>query len=231
MDPASRGLRAWNETVSFHPQIIREVPMSVDQQVADTGPRPRIEGDREQEIFAATLEVLAEVGYDRLTMDAVATAAKASKATLYRRWHRKVHLVVDALVHHKVVGADIVPQDTLRADLIELFCGPIGPLAPQQIDFFASVVTALHRDPEFAEAFRSRVLAPKIAASRAVYERARDRGEIRDDVDIDLVAPMLAGIVLHRVLVLGEPPTVELVERVIDQIVLPAVRPTAPSRP
>ena len=87
------------------------------------------------------------------------------------------------------------------------------------------------QDAEFAEAFRSQVLAPKIAASRAIYERARERGEIRDDVDIDLVAPMLAGIVLHRVLVLGEPPSTDLVERVIDQIVLPAVRPPSPMRP
>ncbi len=47
--------------------------------------RPRVEGDREAEILSATLEVLVDVGYDRLTMDAVAARAKASKATLYRR--------------------------------------------------------------------------------------------------------------------------------------------------
>ena len=63
--------------------------------------RPRVEGDREQEILEATLEVLAEVGYDRLTMDAVAPGAKASKATLYRRWTNKVSLVIDALELHK----------------------------------------------------------------------------------------------------------------------------------
>ena len=57
-----------------------------------------MEGDREQEILDAALEVLAEVGYDRLTMDAVATRAKASKATLYRRWTNKLTLVIDALV-------------------------------------------------------------------------------------------------------------------------------------
>ena len=51
--------------------------------------RPRVEGERELEILEATLEVLGDVGYDRLTMDAVATRAKASKATLYRRWNGK----------------------------------------------------------------------------------------------------------------------------------------------
>ena len=63
--------------------------------------RPRVEGDREQEILGATLEVLADVGYDRLTMDAVAAKAKASKATLYRRWTNKVSLVIEALQHTK----------------------------------------------------------------------------------------------------------------------------------
>src|SRR3954466_1515914 len=61
--------------------------------------RPRVEGVREAEILEAALEVLAEVGYDRFTMDAVALRAKASKATLYRRWNGKVQLVIDALHH------------------------------------------------------------------------------------------------------------------------------------
>ena len=67
----------------------------------EAGTRPRIEGDREQEVLAATLDVLADVGYDRLTMDAVATQARASKATLYRRWNDKVSLVIDALLSQK----------------------------------------------------------------------------------------------------------------------------------
>lgn len=203
--------------------------MSRTDHLLDPATRPRVEGEREQQLFEATLAVLADVGYDRLTMDAVAAAAKASKATLYRRWRDKADLVVDALVHHKGSMAEVEPTGSLRGDLLALFCGPSGPLNPRQVDFFASVVTALHRDPEFATAFRQQVLAPKIAASRAVYERARDRGELRDDLDLDLVAPVLAGIVLHRVLVLGEEPSSDLVERVVDQLVLPAVLAPVPT--
>ena len=61
--------------------------------------RPRVAGDREAEILEAALEVPTDVGYDRLTMDAVALRAKASKATLYRRWNGKVSLVIEALQH------------------------------------------------------------------------------------------------------------------------------------
>jgi hypothetical protein len=61
-----------------------------------------------------------------------------------------------------------------------------------------------------------------VALARRVWERARDRGEIRADVDLDLVEASLPGIVLHRVLVLGEEPSSELITRVIDHVVLPA---------
>ena len=93
---------------------------------------------------------------------------------------------------------------------------------------FSSVLTALTRDEEFAAEFRSRVLGPKIEASRLVYERAKARGEVRRDLDVGLFGPALAGICLHRLYVLGEPPTRELVSRVIDQIIVPAATASGP---
>lgn len=183
--------------------------------------RPRVEGDRELEILGATLEVLADVGYDRLTMDAVATKAKASKATLYRRWTNKVSLVIDALQHSK--GPTTIPDTgSLREDLRGLMCAEGGLGDPQSVAMFAAVLTAIARDAEFGAAFRAQVVGPKIAASQQVWERARERGEIREDADLSLLEPALAGIVLHRVFVMGEAPDDELITRVIDQIILPA---------
>ena len=88
--------------------------------------RPRVEGDREQEILDAALEVLADVGYDRLTMDAVAQRAKASKATLYRRWTSKATLVVEALARTKGGVLDAPDTGDLRSDLLTAFCGMGG---------------------------------------------------------------------------------------------------------
>ncbi len=190
--------------------------------------RPRVEGDRELQILDATLEVLADVGYDRLTMDAVAAKAKASKATLYRRWTNKVSLVIEALQHTK--GPHETPDTgSLRGDLQQVFCGVGGLSDPTSIATFASVLTAISRDEEFATAFRRDVLGPKLASSQLIYERARARGELKDDVDLDLLAPALAGIILHRLVVLGEHPTEDAIIRVIDQIILPsAMHPTRP---
>ncbi|WP_107771552.1 TetR/AcrR family transcriptional regulator [Nocardioides sediminis] len=193
---------------------------------ADMPTRPRVEGDREQQVLDAALAVLAEVGYDRLTMEAVATRAKASKATLYRRWSNKLTLVIDALVAQKATPE---PPDTgsLRGDLAAAYCGLGGLTDRETVTRFTSVLTAIGRDPEFAEAYRTRVLGPKVAQAVTIFERARARGELRDDLDVTLIAPALPGIVLHRFLVLGEAPSPDLVDRVIDQIILPAAISTA----
>ena len=193
---------------------------------AATHLRPRVEGDREREILDAALEVLAEVGYDRLTMDAVAQRAKASKATLYRRWNSKATLVVDALATQKTTPP-VPDSGDLRTDLLIAFCGMGGLTDHDTTQTFGAVMTALSTDPEFAAEFRARVLQPKAQVSRTVFQRAADRGEVRQDLDLDLVAPALAGIVLHRLFVMGETPGPQLIEHVIDQIILPAVRPQA----
>jgi len=186
--------------------------------------RPRIEGDREQQILDAALEVLADVGYDRLTMDAVAHRAKASKATLYRRWNSKATLVVEALARTK--GLPIVPDTgDLRSDLLAAFCGMGGLTDHDTTATLGAVITAVGTDREFAAEFREQVVAPKARVGRTIFERALARGDLRPDIDLDIVAPALSGIVLHRVFVLGERPDMALIERAIDQIILPAVRP------
>ncbi|WP_210438343.1 TetR/AcrR family transcriptional regulator [Nocardioides xinjiangensis] len=188
----------------------------------ETGTRPRVAGEREMEIYQATLQVLDEVGYDLLTMDAVATRAKASKATLYRRWKGKPELVVAAILAHK--GESVVPDTgSLRGDLLAAYCGGDGGLGdPLARSVLSAVVTAMARDPEFAEVYRRDFIGPKIETSRAIYERARERGEVHPDADLAVLAPALAGIVLHRAFLLGDAVTPELVGRVLDEVVLPA---------
>ncbi|MGN6252127.1 MAG: TetR/AcrR family transcriptional regulator [Marmoricola sp.] len=185
--------------------------------------RPRVEGDREDEILDACVELLIETGYDRLTMDAVARRAKASKATLYRRWESKPALVTDALVRAKGTPHP-VDHDTgsLRGDLVATFCGH-GGLSDTGTQVLGAVVTALSTDPEFAQRFREQFIEPKLAVSRVLYDRAVARGEISADADLEVIAPALAGIMLHRTFLMGMPTDDATVERVIDNVILPAV--------
>jgi len=187
--------------------------------------RPRVEGGREDEILDATVAVVAELGYDRLTMDAVATAAKASKATLYRRWSTKAELVVDAISRAK--GCPM-PEDvdtgSLRGDLISMSCGDGGFTDEMPMSVIAGLITALHRDADLQKAFRERFLAPRLELTRKVFERAVERGEIGADVDVELLSTTLPAIIVHHAYVLGIEPTDDLILRVIDNVILPAAR-------
>jgi AcrR family transcriptional regulator len=192
------------------------------------GHRPRVEGERESEILDAALALLGRVGYDRMTMDAVASEAKASKATLYRRWTSKPSLVVDAILRTKeALQAPEVDTGNLRDDLVQMACGHGGLTDSRSAQIMAGIITALHHDPEFAEEFRTRVLGPKIETGRRVFERARARGEITADLDLDLLSSALAGIILHRSFVLGLPADEKTVAQVVDEIIVPAA--TRPS--
>jgi AcrR family transcriptional regulator len=196
--------------------------------VADAGPRqrPRVEGGREEEILDATVATLAELGYDRLTMDAVATASKASKATLYRRWSTKAELVVDAISRAKGACpvADDVDTGSLRGDLIEMSCVEGGFASQMPMSVMAGLLTALCRDADLQNAFQERFLAPRIAVVNKIYERAVQRGEIAADVDIELLARTLPAVIIHYAFVLGIAPSDELSIRVIDHVILPAAR-------
>ncbi|MFL6025028.1 MAG: TetR/AcrR family transcriptional regulator [Marmoricola sp.] len=193
---------------------------------APTAPqaRPRVEGEREDEILDACVELVIELGYDRLTMDAVAKRARASKATLYRRWESKASLVVEALIRAKQ-SPHIGDHDTgtLRGDLLSTFCGHQG-INETATKVLGSVITALSTDEEFAELFREKFIAPKVAVTQEIYARAQARGEIGPDVDLEMIGPALAGILLHRTFILGVPPDDGTIERVVDHVILPAVQ-------
>lgn len=193
--------------------------MSSPETTAETT-RPRVTGEREGEILDACVAELLENGYDRLTMDAVARRARASKATLYRRWQSKQALVVDAVIRSKRTDQRPAPDTgSLKGDLMALWSGH-GSVQGSRV--LGVVLTALQTDDEFAADFRTRFLAPKVAVASEVYERAKARGELQPGVDPSFLGPALAGILLHRELVLGERITPDRVERVLDQLIIPA---------
>jgi AcrR family transcriptional regulator len=189
------------------------------------GTRPRVTGDREREVLAAAFEVLREVGYDKLTVDTVAARARASKATLYRRWPTKAALVVEALTAFDGVP-DQPDTGSLRGDLLALAEHKrAGLMSPDGADVMCSLSTALHRDGELRAAVLDGPLTDHHACVVAIFQRARDRGEVADGVDLDLVSQVVPALMLFRMSLgpLDEDPA-DLARRIVDQVVLPAVR-------
>jgi AcrR family transcriptional regulator len=199
------------------------------QQLAAKVARPRIADEREAEVLDAAVRVLAEVGYDRLTMDLVATEAHASKATLYRHWSTKAELVVDAISRAKGLPQEPPNTGSLRGDLTATWCDHKGKHT-LPVSVMSSLMTAMHADDELAATFRERFLEPRRAAWRVVGERARERGEIADGVDLDLVLALLPALCSHFGVVLGQQLDDAFVQRLIDEVVFPVAQRTSPQR-
>jgi len=182
----------------------------------------RLTAERLQELYAGTLQLVAERGYDRLTMDQIAEATKSSKATLYRQWGSKSALVVEAM---KCVGDhEEEPPDTgtLRGDLMTMVDRAEG--REKDSDLLAAIMHAVRQDPELAEAVRAEILEPGRDRIRSVIARAVDRGEVAADcpalpfVDYVFIAP----IVLHH-LIEGSEPAPDFLRRYFDGALLPAL--------
>ena len=191
--------------------------------------RPRVEGDREREILEAALETLVDHGYERFSFDLVATAAKASKATLYRRWSGKVDLVVDALGLMMGVEADRYPDTgSLRGDLIAQACAKGGIGEDRPIRVFAQLLNAVQRDLELREAVMARLIGPKVAITVKTFRAAQERGEVGKDADLELLARLLPAVSIHEAMLTGAHPSKERLMTLVDSVVLPACAATLP---
>jgi len=185
---------------------------------------------RDPEILDAALDVLAETGYDGMTIDMVATRAKAGKATLYRRWASKPDLVLDAVACMKsndIDYDDLPDTGTLRGDLIAMIKPPSIRDAERKMKVMAGIVSMLAGNPELAETARQALIEPRAIANRILFQRAIDRGEIAADVDIELLCTIGPSMVAYRTLMLRKPVDREFLIANIDNVILPAagVRP------
>lgn len=187
---------------------------------------------RDPEILRCTIDVLAETGFEGMTIEMVAARAKAGKATLYRRWASKGELVVDAVACLKqgAVDLDDLPDTgTLRGDLVAMIKPHSIDDAEKRMRVMAGVVTMLSTTPELAEAVDAAIVQPRAEANRLLLRRALERGEIAADTDIEALALVTPSMVSYRVLVLRKAVDRDYLVGLIDGVLLPAagVRQTA----
>jgi AcrR family transcriptional regulator len=193
--------------------------------------RPR-RAEVDQAILGATIELLARHGYDGVTMEGVAAEAGVGKATLYRRWPNKTDLILDAV---RSLKPDLGRPDTgdTRGDLVEIMAGAISWRDDAELtQVVAALMAEMPRNPELAEVYRARFLAPRRAETVEVLRRGIDRGDIRPDIDLELVLDLLIGAVFYRGLLSGGRLDDEVAELVVDYVLAGiAPRPEAESRP
>lgn len=177
--------------------------------------RPRSEA-AERAILDATLRLLAELGYGGLTMDKVAAEARVSKATMYRRWPSKVHLVITAF--SRLPQLPCPDTGNLKQDLMEVLS---TFLLITENASLAGVLPTLAgeraRIPELAdyldESTRQRREPVKI-----VLERAIKRGDLPADMDIELAIDLIMSPLVMRIFFTNNPADRGFIERMLDKI-------------
>jgi AcrR family transcriptional regulator len=186
------------------------------------GGRP-LDATRDDALRAAALELLADIGYDRLTIDKIAARAGAGKATIYRRWSGKAELIVDALMCEKV-KLPVPNTGTLRGDLAALVDQADASTGQLDTQVVIGLVSALPHDAELRDVFRTQLVDAHVATLALVFRRAVARGEIPPVENLEMIASLLPALVLHRLIVTATGPDRAFFESVIEGVLLPLLK-------
>jgi len=177
------------------------------------GGRPR-DPQIDAAVLEATLAVLDEVGYVHLTFEEIARRAETTKPAIYRRWPKRQHLVLTALAAR--LGAARTPDTGCTlCDLnegINVFIAAFQQIRPDVLGPLLADCTA---DQRLRDAFMTSLFHPPRAAVADMLNRAVARGDLRDDIDPDLILDMLGSLVHYRALFGHAPTTDTQVERAV----------------
>lgn len=173
-----------------------------------------------QAILEAVLDCLAEVGYDRLTVDMVASRARAGRGALYRRWASKQEMVAEALADWK--GQPNLPDTgSLKGDLEALLQWAAGSADPRDATVVCGLMSAAARDEDLARLMRERFVDPRRKMLRIIARRAMKRGEVPEGRDLELVSEVVPAFLFTRAVLYGETVTPRLLRTVVSEILYP----------
>jgi AcrR family transcriptional regulator len=183
----------------------------------------------DEAIMTAAMDLLAELGYARLTMDQVAAQARVGKASLYLRWPNKVGLVAEALQQHSAVAPDVPDTGSLREDMRTFLQALLrSKIAAQRA--VAAVTGEIASNPELAKAWRQGVAGTLLACTRTIVKRAIARGELPATTDVDLLTMLPVTLLQNWRQAYDYTPDDAVIERIVTQFFTPAPRPAQSSK-
>jgi len=179
----------------------------------------------ERAIFDAVLDQLQMVGYTGLTMEGVAACARTGKSALYRRWPCKEDLLVDTLDHALPSPTDLPDHGDVRDELLDLLRRMTAMINSPTGCALQSLMAEIDRGHPFARIVHERVIKPRKRMFLTVLQRGADRGQVRPDAVSQLVAEVGPAMVFQRFLADGAPVPDAYVVSVLDDVVMPLLRP------
>ena len=201
-----------------------------------TDPLPRVgeqrPGGRATRVRTAVLEaasnLLVEVGYDRFSIDEVATRAGVHKTTVYRRWPTKAELIADAVRVRAAENVPVPDTGSIRGDLQAMARSVVANISSESGSRISrSIVAAAAHSDELTESMHA-FWAERLAASIPIIERAIERGDLATGTDPNLIIETVIGPIWVRFLLTGEPIDADLADRVAELVTAGATQPRRP---
>ncbi|MEV4076117.1 TetR/AcrR family transcriptional regulator [Nonomuraea fuscirosea] len=186
----------------------------------------RRRGERlDHAILDATWQILQEVGYARLTFEAVAALAGTSRPVLSRRWPTRAELALAAMERAAPPLIEVPDTGSLRSDLIELLRRAVNSLGTVRGEVLAGLAAETARDPDAAAALHAWIArSTREDAAATVLARAADRHEVRAVNLPPRVLQLPFDLIRNEVVLHGRPPADGAIASIVDDILLPLIR-------
>jgi AcrR family transcriptional regulator len=185
--------------------------------------RPRDAG-RDVAILEATLLVLTEVGYDQLTIDAVAGRAGVGKPTVYRRYPGKAALVAAAVEHRVPATPPATPPGDFRASLLVTVQWLADQVAEQEIGLLGALFTGMRSDPGLAAEMQRILRRDEAAMTEEPFRNAVESGERLVPGAAELFAEIAPAAIVRRLIFAGQPCDRPFLEHLVDDVLLPLLQ-------
>ncbi|MFE6039876.1 TetR/AcrR family transcriptional regulator [Streptomyces sp. NPDC056452] len=175
--------------------------------------------DLTEAIMRTTVELGQELGYARLSIEAIAARAGVGKHTVYRRWPSKGALLLDSLLSVNGAALDYPDTGDVLADLRTQIHAIVELLGRAPLDsLFRAMIGEAQHDTGVAAALNERFIAPQARKTVVRLEKAREQGQLSPDFDLDLAMTILSGPLYFRLLITQEPLTPAYVDRVLKAL-------------
>jgi AcrR family transcriptional regulator len=173
----------------------------------------------QEAILQATRDLLSESGVRHLTVEKVAARSGVAKTTIYRRWRSKEDLALAVLIDFVQTITAVTRVDDVRSELVALLKGAITALGTTAMgSIMQGLVSELATNDELSQRFKDQVVALRVSEVRRIVERGIERGELRPDIDVDLLHELLFGPVYYRLLLTGRPLERKFASQVVDAV-------------
>jgi len=179
--------------------------------------RPRSEQAR-QAILRSTLKLLGERGFSELTIEEVAERAEVGKATVYRWWPNKAALIADAFASSTTRRLRFPDTGSVFTDMSQQMRQLVKVFRSRRGRIVAAILAAGQSDKEVIAAFRERFLWPRRREAYATLARGIRRGELRKNIDSDLLLDSLYGPIYMRFLIQHDQLSADFVDRLCNAV-------------